>query len=81
MDGWEGEEGLKSEGKLELSGYSNTPLRGEILSVGNLYCVHPHPTPLLSVVCNIELFSKRMNVSCLVFFFSFFPFFFIDGEE
>lgn len=61
---------------MELNGYRNTPSRGEILSVGNLYRVNPPPTPhapasplFLSLVCNIELFSKRMNVSCMVFFF------------
>lgn len=99
MCGREAQEGLRREGRSELNGYRNTPSTGEILSVWNLYCVNPPARPpappfFLSLVCNIELFSKRMNISCMVFFFFlclfpppffffflYFIFFLVDGEE
>lgn len=68
--------GLEREGRLELN--------GEILILGNLYCVTPPPPNslfFLSLVCNIELFSKRMNVSCMVLFVPFPPFFLADGRN
>lgn len=71
MHGWVGGTGgLEREGRSELN--------GEILILGNLYRVipPPHPTPFffLSLVCNIELFSKRMNVFLYgLFFFCPFP--------
>lgn len=68
--------GLEREGRSELN--------GEILILGNLYCV-THPTHprffFLSLVCNIELFSKRMNVSCMVLFVPFPLFFLADGRN
>lgn len=78
MHGW----GEGGEGRQELNGYRKTH---DILSVGNLYRVN-NPAPpsfFLSLVCNIELFSKRMNVSCMVsfFFFVLCPIFLADGEE
>jgi len=62
------------EGRTALNGYRNTPSRGEILSVGNLYCVNPPAPPFfLWLVCNIELFSKRMfSVWSFFLCFSFF---------
>lgn len=84
MDGGRGEE--RRDRRQELNGYRKTPLKGDIMSVGNLYRVN-NPTPpslfFLSLVCNIELFSKRMNVSCKVSFFSFFlaPFFLLMGRN
>lgn len=85
---WKGgrdEEGVVVREVQSSNGYRKTPT-GELLSVGNLYRVNPPlpepPSPrFLSLVCNIELFSKRMNISCMVFFlfvssslFSFFYF-------
>lgn len=41
---------------------------GETLNLGNLCVSAPLqlPTSFFPPVCNIELFSKRMNVSCMV---------------